>query len=76
MREEGGEGGKGAFGGMVFKLRRSRGEYVLDFTAQFCKMQNVNKLSKNTVNLERVICGVFMWLLKYQTQNPNHNNHI
>ena len=65
MREQGEGGGrggpKGAFGGMVFKLRRSRGEYVWDFTAHFRKIENVmNNLSKNTVNLESVICGVVM----------------
>ena len=64
MRELGGgrgERAKGAFGGMVFKLRRSRGEYVWDFTAHFRKIENVmNNLSKNTVHLESVICGVVM----------------
>ena len=41
MREQGGRGGKGAFGGMVFKLLRSMGKYVLDLTTEFCQIENV-----------------------------------
>ena len=65
MREQGEGGGRG---GQKVHLAEwfsssdvAGGEYVWDFTAHFRKIENVmNNLSKNTVNLESVICGVVM----------------